>query len=202
MPPRSSSPLPSTDPTTRAVLDALRRLVRAFRVVGAGPEGPSPAQRFVIERLSEHPGASIGELAKMTHTDQSSVSVVVSRLVDAGMIERKRSSDDRRRAALNLTAKGRALAKKTPPSGQAQLLAALRELSGTRRIALARELGTLVEAMGIDDEPAGMFFEAPALAKAAARPAKRTAAKATTKGTTKPTSKPTSKTPGRRKIGA
>ncbi len=175
MPPKASSPLPAaTDPTTRAVLDALRRLVRAFRVVGAGPEGPSPAQRFVIERLSEHPGASIGELARMTHTDQSSVSVVVSRLVAAGMIERKRSSDDRRRAALNLTTRGRALAKKTPPSGQAQLLAALRELSGARRTALARELSTLVLAMGIDEGPAGMFFEAPSrAAKPRARPAAR-----------------------------
>lgn len=175
MPPQSSSPLPSaTDPTTRAVLDALRRLVRAFRVVGASPEGPSPAQRFVIERLAERPGASIGELARMTHTDQSSVSVVVSRLVASGMIERKRSSDDRRRAALNLTARGRSLAKKTPTSGQAQLLTALRELSGVRRSALARELGTLVKAMGIDEGPAGMFFETPSrAAKARARLAPR-----------------------------
>lgn len=144
----------------KTVLDALRRLVRSFRV-GATEGGPSPAQRFVLERLAEHPGASIGELARMTHTDQSSVSVVVSRLVEAGLVERKRSDDDARRAELSLTTRGRALARKSVPSGQAQLLTGLASLSPARRAALARELEALVEAMGIGEEPAGMFFESP-----------------------------------------
>lgn len=154
----------------KTVLDSLRRLVRSFRV-GTNDGGPSPAQRFVLERLAEHPGASIGELARMTHTDQSSVSVVVSRLVEAGLVERKRSDDDARRAELSLTARGRALAKKSIPSGQAQLLTGLGSLSPTRRAALARELEALVEAMGIGDEPAGMFFETPTREKAARRAA-------------------------------
>lgn len=142
----------------KTVLDALRRLVRSFRV-GASEGGPSPAQRFVLERLAEHPGASIGELARMTHTDQSSVSVVVSRLVEAGLVERKRSEDDARRAELSLTTRGRALARKSVPSGQAQLLDGIASLPAARRAALARELEALVEAMGIGEEPAGMFFE-------------------------------------------
>jgi len=152
---------PTADESTRTVvLDSLRRLVRAFRVVG-DRGGPSPAQRFVLERLAENPGASIGELARMTHTDQSSVSVVVSRLVEGGLVERKRSPDDARRAELSLTARGRAAAKRGGPSGQAQLLEALSRLPAARRTALARELAGLVEAMGIDEEPAGMFFEKP-----------------------------------------
>lgn len=142
----------------KTVLDALRRLVRSFRV-GTNDGGPSPAQRFVLERLAEHPGASIGELARMTHTDQSSVSVVVSRLVEAGFVERRRSEDDARRAELSLTTRGRALARKGVPSGQAQLLAGLASLSAPRRAALARELEALCDAMGIRDEPAGMFFD-------------------------------------------
>jgi DNA-binding MarR family transcriptional regulator len=148
------------------VLDSLRRLVRSFRV-GAHDGGPSPAQRFVLERLGEHPGASIGELARMTHTDQSSVSVVVSRLVEAGFVERRRSEDDARRAELSLTPRGRAVAKKSVPSGQAQLLAGVTSLPVARRAALARELEALCDAMGIRDEPAGMFFEHPKAGRAA-----------------------------------
>ncbi len=145
---------------TRSVLDSLRRLVRAFRVLGAAG-GPSPAQRFVLEQLVARPGASIGDLARLTHTDQSSVSVVVSRLVESGLVERKRAGDDARRAELSLTTRGKSLAKKSPPTGQARLLEALDALSGPRRAALARELDGLVAVMGIDDEPAGMFFEEP-----------------------------------------
>ena len=52
-----------------------------------------------------------------------------------------------------------------------QLLTGLGSLSPTRRAALAKELEALVEAMGIDDEPAGMFFETPARAKTARRAA-------------------------------
>jgi DNA-binding MarR family transcriptional regulator len=122
---------------------------------------PSPAQRFVLEQLASKPGASIGDIAKLTHTDQSSVSVVVSRLVENGLVERKRSAEDARRAELSLSARGRALAKKSAPSGQARLLEALDSLSAARRAALARELDALVAAMGIEDEPPGMFFEEP-----------------------------------------
>jgi DNA-binding MarR family transcriptional regulator len=160
--PGASAPAPKAqgDDTTRTVLDSLRRLVRVFRVVGEGG-GPSPAQRFVLERLAECPGASIGELARITHTDQSSVSVVVSRLVDAGYVERRRSTDDARRAELSLTARGRLAARRSVPSGQARLIAALASLPGPRRQAVARELEVLIGAMGLDDEPAGMFFEKP-----------------------------------------
>lgn len=154
------SPEPAQGDATRSVLDSLRRLVRAFRVLGAAG-GPSPAQRFVLEQLAAHPGASIGDLARLTHTDQSSVSVVVSRLVDGGLVERRRSEDDARRAELSLSVRGKTLAKKSPPSGQARLLEALEALSGVRRAALARELDGLVSAMGIEDEPPGMFFEDP-----------------------------------------
>jgi len=172
------------DGAKRSVLDSLRRLVRAFRVLGAAG-GPSPAQRFVLEQLAARPGSSIGDLARLTHTDQSSVSVVVSRLVDGGWVERKRSGDDARRAELSLSARGKALAKKSAPTGQARLLEALDALSGPRRSGLARELDGLVAAMGIDDEPAGMFFEDPPATARRARPSKPKAAPKTAKPSAK-----------------
>ncbi len=182
----------SADDATRSVLDSLRRLVRAFRVLGVAG-GPSPAQRFVLEQLAARPGASIGDLARMTHTDQSSVSVVVSRLVDGGLVERKRAGDDARRAELSLTARGKALAKKSPPSGQARLLEALDSLQSARRVALARELDVLVAAMGIEDEPPGMFFEdAPNATKPRSAPSRAPARRSAKKSvkSSKPAAKP------------
>ena len=72
------------------VLDAMRRIVQALRESSRWAErhvGLSGAQLFVLQTLAETPGLSVNELAERTHTHQSSVSVVVSRLA-ARLVER------------------------------------------------------------------------------------------------------------------
>src|ERR671938_1731164 len=68
-------------------LDAIRRLVRGLRLAARASEreaGLSAAQLFVLQQLAESPAESINELAARTLTHQSSVSVVVRRLVERG----------------------------------------------------------------------------------------------------------------------
>ena len=45
--------------------------------------GLSSAQLFALQQIAEHPGASINDVAALTFTHQSSVSVVIQRLVGA-----------------------------------------------------------------------------------------------------------------------
>jgi DNA-binding MarR family transcriptional regulator len=149
------------DADTRAVLEALRRVVQALRVTARDAEsksGVSAAQIFVLHVLEDGP-ASVNELAARTFTHQSSVSVVVSRLADAGLVARKRSDDDARRAEIALTPRGRALLRRVPEPAQARLVTALARVSSTERRALARGLAALVREMGISEGVAGMFFE-------------------------------------------
>ena len=71
------------------ILDAIRRLVRHLRLADRAAQselGISGAQLFVLFELGKTPALSLNDLAARTRTDQSSVSVVVSRLVDAGLI--------------------------------------------------------------------------------------------------------------------
>ena len=85
------------DPATRAVLDSIRRIVRALRESSRKTErsvGLGAAQLFVLQRLAGAPPLSINELADRTLTHQSSVSVVVSRLVRAGLVARTRAAAD------------------------------------------------------------------------------------------------------------
>jgi DNA-binding MarR family transcriptional regulator len=150
-----------TNSDTRIVLDTLRLLVRALRVSARGAEkavGVSGAQLFVLQTLSETAVASIGELAARTHTDQSSVSVVVARLARRGLVTRAESKADGRRAEVRLTVAGRALLRRSPESTQTRLIAALDGLPRERRQQLGRALGELVHAMGLSGEPS-MFFE-------------------------------------------
>src|SRR4029079_10230422 len=98
--PRSGT---SAEPATREVLDAIRRIVRARRESSRATEqsvGIGAAQLFVLQRLAGAPGLSLNELAARTFTHQSSVSVVVSRLVDRGLLTRARGGDDGRRIAI------------------------------------------------------------------------------------------------------
>src|ERR1700678_3993523 len=94
----------------RAILNDLRLLVRELRVSSRDAEkrlGISGAQLFVLQCLGRAEVLSMNELAERTHTDQSSVSVVVSRLVERELVQRSPSRDDARRAEVRLTAGGK-----------------------------------------------------------------------------------------------
>ncbi len=153
-----------TDPDrdTRAVLDAIRKIVRALRVASRAAEksaGLSGAQLFVLQKLVDGRAMSVNELAARTLTHQSSVSVVVQRLVDRGMIRRSPSDFDRRRVELALTAAGRKAIGKSCDLAQDRLIHALRETPARQRAKLAAFLDSLIERAGFSSELAPLFFE-------------------------------------------
>jgi DNA-binding MarR family transcriptional regulator len=145
-----------------AAMDAIRRIVRALRVSSSAAEkslGISSAQLFVLQQLADDPRPSIAHLAAATATDPSSVSVVVSRLVERGLALRRASKLDARRAEVMITPAGRALLRKAPEPAQAKLINALSALSPEQLVALIDGLDTVVETMGVASEVAPMFFE-------------------------------------------
>jgi len=153
-----------------AVMDALRRVVRTLRVSARAAErrfGISGAQLFVLEKLAEARARAVDELAERTLTDQSSVSLVVSRLEERGLVARRQSKEDARRVEITLTPAGRALARRAPEPGQARLITGLRRLRATELRSLARGLSALLHALDIAGGPAGMFFEDQSLRRTA-----------------------------------
>jgi DNA-binding MarR family transcriptional regulator len=101
---------------------------------------------------------------------QSSVSVVVARLVEKGLVSRTRSKLDGRQVQLALTAKGRKLHRELPAVAQVKLLAVIEGLPARERRALATGLRALARAMGASTEqPAPLFFEANGVTRAARR---------------------------------
>ncbi|MEJ7811029.1 MAG: MarR family transcriptional regulator [Gemmatimonadaceae bacterium] len=132
------------------VLEGIRHLVRELRVSSRASErehGLSGAQLFVLQQLARSPVESLNELAERTLTHQSSVSVVVSRLVAAGLVSRDASIDDGRRVTIALTPSGRAIARRAPEAAQGRLIAGLRQLSQRELGGLARGIGALVQGM-------------------------------------------------------
>ena len=143
-------------------LDALRRIVRALGISARTAEqsaGVTGAQLLVLEKLRDARAYSLNDLADRTFTHQSTVSVVVDRLVQRGLVARTRSADDARRVILALTPSGRTVLRRAPPPAQARLIEAIRVLPPSECRALGRGLMHIVEAMGLAEQPARLLFE-------------------------------------------
>jgi DNA-binding MarR family transcriptional regulator len=143
-------------------LSALRQIVHSLHRASRSAErvhGVSGAQLFVLQLLADAPAHSLNALAERTLTHQSSVSVVVSRLVARGLVERKRSPEDGRRVELSLSPAGQELLAQAPAAMQIRLIEALRGLPWRDLRTLASLLTDLVQTMGAGAESTGFVFE-------------------------------------------
>jgi DNA-binding MarR family transcriptional regulator len=134
-------------------MNAVRSIVRALRINTRAIElqmGISLAQLFVLQQLAERSASSLNELAERTATHQSSVSVVVRRLVERGYVSRASSSSDKRRIEIDVTPVGRALLTEAPTTIQTQLVNALRRMVASDQTALADLLGRWLREAKID----------------------------------------------------
>ena len=151
-----------TGPDIPRILDSLRRIVRLLRVSSRATEkgiGISGAQLYVLQELAVSPASSINELAERTTTHQSSVSAVVSRLVERGLVVRRPSAEDGRRVNIELTAAGQELVDQAPPTAQVQLVDALRQMTADEQARLADLMERWVHAAHLEEGPVPFVFE-------------------------------------------
>jgi DNA-binding MarR family transcriptional regulator len=72
-----------------------------------GVTGP---QRLVIRLVTRFPGITAGQIAELLHVHPSTLTGVLKRLQRQGFIQRRSDPQDRRRAILGITEKGRSIA--------------------------------------------------------------------------------------------
>ena len=139
-----------------AIVDSIRAIARALRTPGRQtdePGGVTGAQLDVLRALQSKPASSINDLALRTFTHQSSVSMVVGRLLADGLVARSSSEKDARRVAISLTAAGRATLRRNAKSSEQRILAALRGMNHEELSDLAGCLNKVSEAL--DGTPNG-----------------------------------------------
>src|SRR5512140_2316778 len=112
--------------------------------------GVTAPQRLVVRIVGRFPGISAGEIAEILHLHPSTLTGVLRRLEDRGLLARRPDPADRRRALLQLTARGRGLDRLRDGTVEASVRRALKRLSpatvrATRdaALALSDELGRL-----------------------------------------------------------
>jgi DNA-binding MarR family transcriptional regulator len=131
-------------------LAAWRRLLQAVRRrerIAERETGLTGAQLFALRQVALHPGATVGDLARLTSTDPSSMSVVVTRLLEKKMVRRERDPLDQRRWRLLITRSGTARLAKAPESADLRLGDAIAALAPGEREALRSQLNALADAV-------------------------------------------------------
>ncbi len=152
-PEESTATFGAEEQAVQRSMNAVRSVVRALRINTRAIEskmGMSLAQLFVLQQLAERSANSLNELAERTATHQSSVSVVVRRLVESGYVSRTTSALDRRRLEIEVTPKGRQLLVGAPVTVQTELVNALRSMSEHQQATLADLLEQWLHNASID----------------------------------------------------
>jgi DNA-binding MarR family transcriptional regulator len=158
----NTSAIVTTSEDIARAMNAVRSIVRALRLNTRSIEGKlgiSLAQLFVLQQLADKPAESLNELADRTATHQSSVSVVVRRLVDRGLVTRVPSATDKRRVHIALTPAGEAMLRGAPPTVQSDLMHGMSRMSPQQRATLGELLELWTMASGIDHASPPMMFE-------------------------------------------
>ncbi|HEX6084040.1 MAG TPA: MarR family transcriptional regulator [Thermoanaerobaculia bacterium] len=146
----------------QSVLNSFRSLVKSLRLAdraGLKEHGLGASQLYVLHELKRESPLSVNELAQRTATDQSTVSVVVAKLIDKGFVTRERSEQDARRLDLTLTAKGHLLLKRLPPPIQWKIIEGVQRLPRARARALAESLREICDVLGIAEAHPPMLMD-------------------------------------------
>jgi DNA-binding MarR family transcriptional regulator len=142
-------------PDVFRALTAIRRMVRGLRSAAEAVERQlrvSAAQLFVLNELAQVPDQSVKDLAALTLTTHSTVSQVVGQLMAKGLVTRTADPADGRRSVLRLTKRGAKLLKKSPRSGQQDLIEGFGALRPSVRRGLASGLEKWLETSGLGSQ--------------------------------------------------
>jgi MarR family transcriptional regulator, organic hydroperoxide resistance regulator len=127
-----------------------RRRIKQVAAARAAEHGVTMLQFWVLVGLVEGGSQSLRELAERTRIDDPMASRVVQTLVSAGYVAARNDENDRRRARLVLTARGRTLAERLAGEADAIRILVERDLTpregDAARAALRKVIATLEKA--------------------------------------------------------
>ena len=126
------------------MLNNAARLVQRRLSAKLAAHGVTPPQWGVLVALWEQDGLSLSELARRSFFDGPTMTGIVDRLEHAGLVERRRDSQDRRVISVYLTDAGRALQRSLPALAEETNREAIAGLSEKQVRDLAQTLGQII----------------------------------------------------------
>lgn len=131
-----------------ALMRARERVMREFRPLLAEHDLSEQQWRTLRALAATQAPIEVAEIAERTFLLGPSVSRILGNLESRGLIERQTVATDQRRAAISLSAKGRALVERIAPESESRY-ADIEQRFGTERLA---ELYLLLDELALIEE--------------------------------------------------
>lgn len=138
----------------------------------------TPRQFAVLRCVAENEDLSQTDLVNMTGIDRSTLADIVRRLVERGLLQRKRTKEDARMYAVRLTASGKTALGNAQPAAKTTDSRLLQVLPSDQRQDFLKALTTIVEALQASEAKEAKEQAPPAKSK----PAKASAGRGRGKG--------------------
>lgn len=150
-----NQPLSQAEPELRAILAAVRRLMHAADLRSrrlARETGLTAPQFAVLQAIADLGEVTTGRISTDVSLSQATVTLILDRLMERGLVERYRSPSDRRVVHARLTSAGRQALAAAGPAVSARILREFEALPVAKRTELAATLEWLARALNADDK--------------------------------------------------
>jgi len=141
------------------VLIALRRIIRATdlhsRALGK-ETGLTTPQLVVIRAIKDMKTPTVSDIARAVSLSQATVTTILNRLENKGLVQRQRSREDRRAVIVRLTGAGKALWKNAPEPLQYSFTNRLKQLPSWEQhgiVAALERVAAMMDAEELDAAP-------------------------------------------------
>lgn len=144
---------------SNTALVALRRILRVTELNSrrlASQSELTASQLIVLQHAAREGKALPSEIARAIDLKQATVTVLVNKLEEAGLVSRRRDTEDRRRVWIEPTEKGVALLEQSPDLLQDRFKRNFEALDAWEQamiIAALEKVATLLDAAQIDASP-------------------------------------------------
>ena len=155
----SRSPRKTQPAGGEALNEPATRVLRRFRLVFNTVKshfrtvekkaGVAGAQVWALSVVAGEPGIGVSALARAMDVHQSTASNLIKPLLEGGLLVAERSGSDRRAVQLRVTAQGARVLRKAPGPFTGVLPDALGHLDAATLARLDRDLGKLIEVLGV-----------------------------------------------------
>lgn len=141
------------------LLIALRRVIRAIDLRSkqlskeVGLTGP---QLLVLQNIQEKPGVLGREIAQNINLSAATVTTILDRLATKRLIERVRSTEDKRKVGVYLTDEGKEAIENAPRALQEHFIerfSRLQEWEQSQMVATMQRLASMMDADELDASP-------------------------------------------------
>ena len=146
----------STRTIVSNIIDNLRRVIQVVNEQSKRAEhetGLTGPQLWAIKIIAECAPIKVSDLARKMYLHPATVVGIIDRLESRGLVERKRSTKDRRVVEIVLTIQGNEMVRQSPEVAQGLLVIGLEALPDKKLISISEGLEQLVKIFGAQEIP-------------------------------------------------